>query len=134
VTGDVISLYRAELRSAAVRRVKADERRRKRAVVLVVALAAVFIVGGAIAAQSRWLSSSPIEVRLTAAGRAAALGYAECLAGHELPSGVATPACTPVLGTIAATCLVMRPIDRRVAISRTVACLTAPQRGIAVAH
>lgn len=130
MTGDVISLYRAELRNAAVRKAKADERRRKRIVVLAVALAAVFIVGGAIAAQSRWLSSSPIELRLTAAGRAAALGYAECLAGHGLQSA----ACAPVLGTIAATCLVMRSADKRVAIARTAGCLTTPQRGAAVAH
>jgi len=134
MTGDVISLYRAELRNAAVRTAKADERRRRRVVVLAVALAAFFIVGGAIAAQSRWLSSRPIEVRLTAAGRAAALGYAECLAGHDLQSAAATSACGPVLGTIATTCLVMRSIDRRVVVSRTAACLTAPQRGIAVAH
>ena len=83
-----VSVFRAELRSAAARKASAHQRRRRSAVVIAVAVAAVLIVGGAIAAQTRWFdSASHVRVRFTAAGRAAALdyparGYAKCMAAH----------------------------------------------------
>jgi hypothetical protein len=89
MSSDPISAFRAELRSEAARKANAYQRRRRSTVAIGAVLAAVLIVGGAIAAQSRWLDSGGrMKVRFTAAGRAAALdfparGYANCMAAHR---------------------------------------------------
>jgi hypothetical protein len=121
VSSDPISFYRAELRGAAARQATAYQRRRRSTVAVAVALAAVLIVGGAIAAQTRWFDSgSQIKLRYTAAGRAAALdyparGYEKCLVAHGArrvsvgfraypPSAAAKSACKPFLKALTATC------------------------------
>jgi hypothetical protein len=57
MTSDPLIAFRAELRGAAARKASAYQRRRTSAVAIAVALAAVLIVGGAVAAQSRWFES-----------------------------------------------------------------------------
>jgi hypothetical protein len=119
VSSDPVRVFRAELRAAAARRVRANRRRRRAAVAAGVALFAILIVGGAIAAQSTWFNSaSQIRVRFTAAGRAAAIdfparGSSKCMAAHGSPrvsvrdgwsfqwNAAADAACDPYLAALA---------------------------------
>jgi hypothetical protein len=146
VTGDPIGLYRAELRSAAARRASAFQRRRRRVVALGIALGAVLIVGGAVAAQTRWLDSgSQIKFRYTAAGRAAAFdyplrGYAKCMAAHGARrvsvgfriyrrNAVADSACKPFLDAFAATCRIPElPGERAVSLATAAECASVARR------
>jgi hypothetical protein len=113
MSADPVDAYRAELRRAAARRAGAHQRRRRSAVAVVAALAAVLVVGGAIASQqTSWFDSGArMELKLTAAARAGALGslargYVKCLAAHR--SGEAQSACSPLLEAMTARCLMPR--------------------------
>lgn len=86
MTGDVISAFRSELRGAAVWQARSHQRLRRLSVVLSASIAAIVLVGGGIAAQSRWLSapsSGRAEIRamhdrfdhLTS-------GFTSCMAAH----------------------------------------------------
>jgi hypothetical protein len=151
VNSDPITVFRAELRGAAARRVSAYQRRRRSAVAIAVALAAVLIVGGAIAAQTRWFDSgSQIKFRYTAAGRAAALdyparGYAKCMTAHGArrvsvgfrgyPRNVAAEsACKPYLDAFAATCRIPRQASERVTSAMAAACVSATRQAAPAAR
>lgn len=149
-----VSVFRAELRGAAARKASAYQRRRRSAVAIAVALAAVLIVGGAIAAQTRWFNSaSHIRVRFTAAGRAAAIdyparGYAKCMTAHgshrmSVQGGswkyqrnaAADAACDPYLEALAATCRIPRePGERKLIPVMVAACVSAARQNAAVAR
>lgn len=162
MTGDPISLYRAELRSAAARRAGAYQRRRKSAVAVAVALAAaVLIAGGAIAEQqTRWFNTSSTQLQAQAVQEhvdALARGYTKCMAAHGShrvtlpgggwtyqPSAAADSACEPFHAALVATCLIPRAEDTRGVVPRLVtgrvtparaaACVAAAIRGAAVAR
>jgi hypothetical protein len=145
---DPIGVYRAELRSAAARRAGAYGHRRRSAVALAVAVGAVLLVGGAVASQqTRWFDSGArMELRFTAAARAAALGsltrgYVKCLAAHR--STDAASACASLLDAMTATCLMPRVeeagrgvlrVTSRVSPAQAAACVAAERRRAAVAR
>jgi hypothetical protein len=141
VIDNPVSLFRAELHGAAARKASTYQRRRRSGVAIAVALAAVLIVGGAIAAQSRWFDSgNQIKFRYTAAGRAAApdypaRGYARCMAGHgarrvsigfriDPRNADAESACRAYLDAFAATCRIPRQASDRVTPAMAAACVS----------
>lgn len=107
---DSISLYRIELRNAATRRVNAFGRRRRVGVVLTVAVAAVFVVGGALAAHTRWIATDSTQtMRIVATQEqldSLTGGFIKCTVAHAKPGANDDPdvTCTPFLYAIAATC------------------------------
>ncbi len=107
---DSIGFYRAELRKAAARRVIATQRRRRVGVALAAAVAAVFVVGGALAAQTRWIASdSTTRMRIVATQEqldSVEGAFIRCLVVHTEPGANDNPevTCAPFRYAIAATC------------------------------
>jgi hypothetical protein len=139
---DPISMYRAELRTAAVRRAGAYERRRRATVGVAVVLAAALIVSGAIAAQqTRWFNTPSVHLKIRGVQRQLdqlERGYVKCVATHA-----ASPACKPLLEALVVTCLIPRSqrrvviprlLSNRVMSARAAACLSAARRGAALAR